>query len=355
MEEYETIRRARAMLEASRIARPAVRLADRTIAGYKVKAKRIVTAALAGGGGGNGIDQIIALAKDTKSANTWFSRRAALSFSFRFQVERLLQDQDKMQRALKALQAPDDPRWDDWRNLVTRIGMYVEWHDQLQSEAGPPIEERRPRHSKRKDMRGLPDDWREKLVARLPNYRAAALTQAVTGCRPDELQKGVKLSIVDGRLVAEIDGSKVTEKSGQPWRRLSWSVDSDSPLVAMLLEEVRGGLAVAKIDDAKRYSGAVRAAGAREWPRRTKSIAPYCFRHQLASDMKASGVDDATISQALGHCADVARSYYGSWQQGRRSGGVAPKQVEAPRPVRVTDPGKRRPSRKPKSASKPAE
>jgi hypothetical protein len=87
---------------------------------------------------------------------------------------------------------------------------------------------------------------------------------------PTRLVKGVKLSIVGGELIAEIDGSKVTEKSGQPWRRLAWPVDSVSLLVAMLVEEVQKGLSIAKIQDAKTYSGAVRAAGEREWARAPK-------------------------------------------------------------------------------------
>lgn len=173
----------------------------------------------------------------------------------------------------------------------------------------------------------------------MPSYRLAVLAQAATGCRPDELTRGVKLEIVGGELVAEIQGSKVTAKAGQPWRRLAWSVDSESPLVRMLVGEVLAGAAVAKIEDAKTYSGAVRAAGARAWPKRKASLAPYCFRHKMASDMKASGAEDSDISAALGHCVDVARSYYGQWQQGRASGGVAPKRVEASRPVRVKKEG----------------
>jgi integrase len=313
--EYEIMKHARATLEASRTAA----LAQRTIDGYKAKARRLMQ--MARTMGGVEIDGLIACAKKTKSASTWFSRRAALMYSFRLGVEKLLTEQDKMQRALKAAQVPNDSaQWDGWKTTVGKIGVLVDWHSRLQNEPGPPIEDRKPRHSKRKDMKGLPDDWRERIVARLPKYRRAVLTQAVTGCRPDELVKGVKLSIMDGQLTAEITGSKVTEKSGQPSRRLAWPVDSASLLVAMLVEEVQKGLSIAKIQDAKTYSGAVRAAGKREWPGRRKSVTPYCFRHAAASYMKASGMEDAAISQALGHCADVARSYYGQWANGIEQG-----------------------------------
>jgi integrase len=204
----------------------------------------------------------------------------------------------------------------------------------LRNEPGPEIEQRRPRHSKRKDLRGLPADWRERMVARLPNYRLAVLVQAVTGCRPDELVNGVQLEIQSGYLVATIKGSKVTAKTGQPWRRLLWQVDSESPLVRHLVAAVQAGASMAKIENAKAYSGAVRAAGAREWPRRKTTVTPYCFRHAAASDMKVSGIDKALISQALGHCSDVTKQYYGSYHQAR-GGAVTPDSIEAARAVQV--------------------
>ena len=333
MQEYEIIKQGRTLLAVSRESKPS----QRTIASYREKARRIWQRAK--DMQGDEVENLIACAKQTRSVATWFSRRAALLHMLCLGVEKLLAEQDKMQRALRDAHVPPDaPEWAGWRELIVRLRGRMAWIERLQGEPGPAIENRKPRHSKRKDMHGLPEDWRERLIARLPKYRIAALVQAVTGCRPDELVRGVKLSIMNGELTAEIIGAKVTEKSGQPWRRLSWPVESDSPLVAMLVEEVQNGLVVAQIADAKAYSGAVRAAGKREWPRRQTSLSPYCFRHAAASDMKAAGMEDAAISQALGHCADVAKSYYGQWQQGRKSGGVAPAKVEASRSVRVTKP-----------------
>lgn len=242
-----------------------------------------------------------------------------------------------MQRAIKAAQAAGgSPSWEEWQKAVRKMGRMVEWHKRLQDEPGPPVEERRQRHSKRRDLRGLPEDWREKLVARMPNYRLAALTNAVTGCRPEELTKGVQLAIEGAMLVATIQGAKVAGKTGQPWRRLTWPADRESPLVRMLVAEVQVGASVAQIADAKAYSGAMRAAGARDWPRRKSTITPYCMRHAAASDMKGSSMDKSTISEALGHCSDVTKQYYGSWSQASAST-VAPQLVEAAHEVRVVE------------------
>lgn len=53
-------------------------------------------------------------------------------------------------------------------------------------------------------------------------------------------------------------------------------------------------------------------AAAREWPKRKTTLTPYCFRHQLAADMKASEqLDSEEISAALGHLSDATKSTYG--------------------------------------------
>ena len=67
----------------------------------------------------------------------------------------------------------------------------------------------------------------------------------------------------------------------------------------------------------------------------------YAERHQAAADMKASGsLSSGEISAALGHVSDVTKSTYGHANMGRKSGGVAPSQVEAARPVQTKAPSK---------------
>ncbi|MBK4739201.1 site-specific integrase [Noviherbaspirillum pedocola] len=327
MQEYETIKRARAMLQASR-----TEPAERTVATYKRRGELLMQTPK--GQHASRLDAVIAKAKRSKSASTWFGNRAALMFGIRRGIEAALSTQDKMQRELKSENVPEnDIRWQEWRDIVAKVSSSMQWIERLQNEPGPPVGERKPRHSKRKDLRGLPDDWRERIVARMPKYRLAVLAQAVTGCRPEELVSGVQLEIRGGQLVATIDGVKVSEKSGQEWRRLSWPIDSASPLIRDLVREVEAGASLAQIRDAKAYSGAMRAAGARAWPRRKATVTPYCLRHAAASDFKASGMDSASISEALGHSSEVTKKYYGSWHQAR-GGSVAPQSVEAARKLK---------------------
>jgi integrase len=242
---------------------------------------------------------------------TWYTRRAALTHFARESVARLLSEQDQMQRALRSVSS-GDPQWDGWRARVKQLKSWSKMLSSIQAAEGPPVEQREPKHSKRSDIKGLPAGWRSELIRRLPKYRRVALTQAVTGCRPDELVTGVRLAIDGGELVAVVEGSKVGETSGQPWRRLFWPADSQNELVKDLIAEVQaaGGSCIVTVEDGRRYSGAVRAAGKRAWPSKP-DLSAYSFRHAAASDMKASGLPSEEISAALGHRSDVTKSMYG--------------------------------------------
>jgi integrase len=188
-------------------------------------------------------------------------------------------------------------------------------------------------------MAGLPPNWRELVVARMPAYRSAALTAAVTGCRPAELVGGVQLRIEGGILVALVHGAKVdvARGKGQEWRRLVWPLDHPSELVQGLVGEVTraDGSLLVTIASASNFSKSMSNAAAREWPKRKATITPYCFRHQVAADMKADGrLDSGEISAALGHLSDATKSTYGHANM-CKGGSLAPARVTAAREVKV--------------------
>lgn len=95
MQEYDTIRRARAMLETNETGSASAH----TIAGYEARARRIFKLVKAGAADGRSTDvgNFIAYARQTCSASTWFGRRAALLYAFRKILRRLLAEQDKLQ------------------------------------------------------------------------------------------------------------------------------------------------------------------------------------------------------------------------------------------------------------------
>ncbi|MDB4873340.1 MAG: integrase [Gemmatimonadales bacterium] len=332
-EYYEMIKRARAVLAAT----PKNEVSDSTAADYLRKVRRL--RARSQHHGGEMFDGAIAEALKTTKKSSWQASRAALLHCARAGLDGYLTQQDQVQRACRAADLLNQPaQWDLWKLLAERALECALAIEKVRA-AALPLKGRIDRHTKRQDMRGLPVDWRERVVARMPTYRAAALTAAVTGCRPAELVNGVRMSIEGGMLVAHIEGAKVdvARGKGQEWRRLEWPLNHPSALVRDLAGEVMrkdGALAVT-IKSASNFSKSVSNAAAREWPRRNTTVTPYCFRHQAAADMKASGqLDSGEISAALGHLSDATKSTYGhaNMSKGR---GVAPARVTAARPVKL--------------------
>ena len=338
-EQFEVIKRARGLLSTL-----TTRTQNSTTTqDYKEKTRRMMARA----GAGEMYAAIISEALKTTKKTTWQANRAALMYAFAGSLGKALEQQDKLQRANRALAVaggtPDEGAWNTLVSLVEQMSNGLK----MLLDTNFPIEGRENRHSKRQDLRGLPEDWRERIIARMPKYREQALVAAITGCRPAELVKGVELTIIEetGELVAMIEGAKVTDKTGQKWRRLHWPADSESQLVRSLYDLVSKQPAGTKVrivvENAKAFSGAMRAAGKREWRRRKSTITPYCFRHQAAADMKASGtLSSGDISAALGHVSDVTKQAYGHANMGRKRGGVVPVRVEAERPVQTKAPSK---------------
>ncbi|MFP4275152.1 MAG: hypothetical protein ACLFRU_09010 [Paracoccaceae bacterium] len=72
------------------------------------------------------------------------------------------------------------------------------------------------------------------------------------------------------------------------------------------------------------------------FPRLTRALTPYVFRHALAADMKASGTfTEAEIAAALRHLIARTQQNYGSATSSRGLGSERALQISA---IRATDP-----------------
>lgn len=203
-----------------------------------------------------------------------------------------------------------------------------------------PIPNPKQRHSKRKDIGGLPANWRELLSAEMEKtaYGLPFLTMAVSGCRPEELRKGIKLTATKDRLVINVDGAKVKESQGQPTRQIVYRVDSSSAKLVVALHEKLWGKAPegagfreieVAIQNKAGFTSSIRRAGRRLWPRRSSEITPYCLRHAAAADWKSRLCED-DVSLALGHLSAETKRFYGQAQMAK-GGGLNPESVAAPR------------------------
>lgn len=267
-------------------------------------------------------------AADTHKKATFFVRRAAIMYFCREIIEAGLKAQDQFQRGGFA----DSAKEEAWSVQIKALNTALILAKKAPDE--PPLHLVKRRQTKRVDLYKLPDNWRELMISRLPNYRDAVAVAAISGCRPAELVHGVEVSAVDGVLKIRISGAKVTEKSGQEWRELSFDLPSANPLAVILgrIALENGGRTVIKINDAKAFSGAVRSAGKRAFKDFSRTITPYSFRHQFASDLKAAELPGDKISQALGHFALDTKGSYGEWGSG--TGSMAPDAVSAARSIK---------------------
>jgi hypothetical protein len=95
------------------------------------------------------------------------------------------------------------------------------------SELAPAKKDRPKSQTKAQVLNYLPDDWMHRIWNKLPilinrdvyaaeHLRYAMAVLSLTGCRPDELERGVKVQRArQGDLLLTIKGSKGSDKSGQ--------------------------------------------------------------------------------------------------------------------------------------------
>lgn len=310
MSEFETIKAERAFLaslEKGDAGKEPV--SKKTLAGYGVEFKRLVAKA-------GKPSAIIEEAANTKSAATWYRRRAAILCAGKMGLSQALKEQDQMQRA--GFARDDDPRKIEWQKKVREVGRYAFLIREAQSAEPPSLDDRKKRVSKKRSLAGLPDEWRQTLAARLPKYRLPFLVAAASGCRPDELEKGVLLSIQDEGIRIHIQGAKVTGKAGQPDRTIKVIMDGiDGSISSQIAAAINGGVDGVKIESGKLFSGAVRDAGRREWPNKKTDLSAYSLRHQFSADLKGAGFSPIEIASLMGHVTTKTASYYGDSKQAR--------------------------------------
>jgi integrase len=221
----------------------------------------------------------------------------------------------------------------DELNEVVGVRMVIEM---LRDKKPPKDAFTRKGCSKRATLKKLPQDWRKRLAANtITAALPAVLVSMLSGCRPEELAMGIKVSVLDDRhLLITIDGAKVTEHNGQPWRKLTYDVSlSDEAAQLWRITSRKGGNMVVKREPRtfhKNLESACEKAG-------LPGISAYTCRHYFASQLKSAfGTAKEIIAMALGHASTATQQVYGTKQQGRK-GGLALVDVSAARAVRTPD------------------
>lgn len=189
-----------------------------------------------------------------------------------------------------------------------------------------------PGRVRRKSLRSvtalLREGWQAELHSALPpEWRDAMLVQAVTGCRPAELAKGVLVVVGERHLAVSIHGVKVTGKSGWHERVMLWGREQGD--WDPLLERVRSaGTRRVQLDctpDA--YYRRISRAAKKLWPHLRRPVAPYALRHAVASLAKVYRSPD-DVARLLGHRSPVTQALYGDRRLATGGEGLVPDSVE---------------------------
>jgi len=189
-------------------------------------------------------------------------------------------------------------------------------------------------NSKRRSLKGLPDAWQHAIYSNVyDKYKDAVLALMLTGCRPDELRKGIKLSMEDNLIKAVIQGSKVSGTKGHDERTLYF--DPDCNAVTKAFQNILVNHKEANVmnidlgdnDQANTKNVTIRFARAIQFAAQKagnnfKGVAPYSFRHQIASNLKKEGHDQEKIAAFLGHRTTRMQQHYGFQGQGKGSTGI---------------------------------
>ncbi len=254
------------------------------------------------------------LSPESMRKRTWFSVRAACRFFLSGKILEELSKIDKRKRegdlegAKKALQ------WALWSQdfLKTKLS---------EPATFSPERERKENRGKRRTLGSLPSDWPSRVFSAAPeSLRPAIAIHFLAGVRPEELERGILISKTPDGIEFIIPGAKVYQKGGlqvgQKERRirLVFSTDLERRMADILTE----GVTSCKKDTVRK--GLLRLSRTL-FPRHSRPVSGYSFRHLFSSRVKRSGVGEEEIALAMGHASCRTQSQYGTARQS--SGGMS--------------------------------
>ncbi len=276
---------------------------------------------------------------------TFQALKSALRWQAWTQLQSVMRDQDRLQRAGK--------RDDTWKRLVLQV---QRWQRRLQAVDALNRSEclfwldKSPKRSrsKRHILDRLDDNWRQRFLdvnLSSAKYRHAGVLLVHCGLRPAELARGVRVRWTPKGVRVLIAGAKVRATAGQPWRIF---LLDPSQLPDWFVNDLRNRrrMVIAADEDALRahlyrQSQAVLNPSDKK-QNRDLVLSSYLFRHALVTDMRESAWDTDDIAASIGESAAETLRYYGT----RRNSGsrkikptvaMVANSVRTPREVKSLD------------------
>lgn len=169
--------------------------------------------------------------------------------------------------------------------------------------------------SKKNTLGLLAPNWREKIFESIQSHKlkTAVAVLSATGCRPNELERGVLVLLEGGELVIVILGSKVNKLQNRGQVKRILLVHKLSLWGAFLKTQVLSypESRMHVTYDSGGISQRLREKSRELWPRRKTLVSAYTYRHFIGKSMKESGEPPDKIAQALGHASDYSQAVYG--------------------------------------------
>lgn len=212
-----------------------------------------------------------------------------------------------------------------WRRLRNALEFdqrdkgYLEAADRIKTVKNPITKAGDAVKPKQSRTRRIKPDDEKKLLDHLmkvgdrETYSAIQIAK-ITGARPAEFGK----MFVQGNIIY-IEGAKKSHAGSRGADRCIEVSQADAMLVDAALKRIP--------DDIGPIQDKVRAAGKKLWPQRKSVPSLYSWRHQLGSELKASGLDRKIIAYLMGHQSTASVDQYGNPKMAV-GGKVLPKPAE---------------------------
>lgn len=149
-------------------------------------------------------------------------------------------------------------------------------------------------------------------------YAMSLAITALSGCRPDELMRGVSIETDGKQMHISISGAKFGVDRGQELRKISLNIDNNEQMNYILSKFPAGKNSVIYQMDSKVYN-----AMRQYFNNNHKGFSLYTLRHRVASDLKNQGFDTVYLAAFLGHRTTRSQENYGYARSGKSGPAVA--------------------------------
>lgn len=307
------------------------------------------------------------------SRNSFMFNRAALQFGLREQLLEFVEQAQVDSFGVGSEQLFEDGQ--HWLQAIANAAVVAppgvrvdELHSKSRFKFGDPSSSKltvafTAKSSKRNGLASLGPRWREVFwenVDQDSKYATQMATLDLTGARPNDQVLGGRIKRVDRSTIeVTVFSSKRTSTTGIPFRTFRFDLSQDLELrdahltrqaasnqrairwvrpPVLLLADLapESGDVQSWTGSAKGLAAAVNIVGKRTFPRHEYRVSPTSFRHELATDLKSSGMDRVEAAAAMSHRSTSTLDNYGRTVSGSRGRRVLPKIVSDTSMIRNT-------------------